>query len=318
MKIDKYIRRDMSIFNNLHPYKQAGYSVLNKLSNTSPFHYFIKYIKKGGSKKGILMSDGQNYDFRIKHNHLQNDDTIELFIGKTNKCLISFITYNKNTGNIHPQMVLQSFGYFSDCSEGNKIMKRGEGTEKMLRLFIDYVRRDLGKYIKTIILSDNAFFECNIPTKNIKKKKYNINIPMATLYFFKYGMLYYPKFGFTLYKNDPKTKNIKRLLNLYNLNDQVTYSFIEEYVKYIESINTRNYIINSENDIQHLVDTLSDFDTIKHFLQTYHFPSCELFRDFLEYLCLYLVKIDNNKKHDEHDNVININYFSNMTYLLIL
>lgn len=303
MKIEKYITKDMKWYTNLHPYKQVGYSIFNKKSRTIPFFYYRRYIK-GGSGNGTLVSNGEKYHFLIKQNYHEEDSVIELFIGKTKKCLVGFINYDKKTKKLETELLIQSFGYYSDCSEGNEIMRRGEGTEKMLLLFIKYVRENLKGKIKKITLSDNAMFDCKI------EKNKNIKIPMATLYFFKYGKLYYPKFGFRPSSNDNKSKHIKQLLLLYNEKDKITYRFIENYVKYIENMNMRKYIRESEEEIQNIVDLLSEKKTIKEFMQEYQFKSCKIFRDFLEYLCLYLISISGNNQ----DENINIYYFTNLTY----
>lgn len=330
MKIDKYIMTNMIGFNNHHPYKQAGYSILNRLSSTSAYDYYIKFIMRrekksmsesveddgfyGGSKTIYSSKNKNGYDFSIKMNHHKHDSTVEYFIGRMNKCLISFLTYNKKTKEVDPELVIHSFGYYPDCSDSTNIMKRGEGTSKIMNLFIQFVRDELSKFIKTITLSDNAFFDCII-----KKTNKNVKIPMATLYFFKYGRLYYSKYGFELCKKDTKNEDVKRLLKIYNDNDNdnITLEFIEGYVQFIEDMS--NMRANMQNDIQLLIDKLSESSSIKEFLQNYHFTDCTIFKIFLEYLCKYLIKLCKRfNNRIECRESIDLNFFTNLTYVLTL
>ena len=110
-----------------------------------------------------------------------------------------------------------------------------EGTEKMLRLFIDYVKHNLHKHIKTIILSDNA------------KESDNPAIKLAYLFekLTKDDLIEIDEYNDVLNK-----ENVNLISNLLN-------EFIYNY-----NNNNRCAVVYSEND-----NKIKNFSKIKSILE---------------------------------------------------
>jgi len=107
----------------------------------------------------------------------EEDQDIRMFIwSKTKPCINIVLSKEDNIG------VIDGIYYNPTCTI-NGIMKRGEGTKKMLTFAIKYIKK---RGAKKILLSDNSTIICN-----------DKHVRLGPMYFLKFGMTWYEKhFGF--------------------------------------------------------------------------------------------------------------------------
>jgi len=209
----------------------------------------------------------KNYNFIVMKSK-NNNDTV-FVIGKEQHCLRATLANNNNT------IVIQTFGYYPTCSEGKK-MERKIGTNGVMKTFINYIKKKYKNNVKKIILSDNAYITCN--------KK---NIQMSLYYFFKYGKLYYEKYGFELYSNNENELNdIKKRIKTYKTKYIEKNQFVKkDFFKYFKlSIKPLKNNKNIYDEYKLIKNKLTQYNSYMIFLQNYKFQDCVLFDIFIKLL----------------------------------
>ena len=254
-----------------HLYLDVGVNYFTKNpTRIFPHYYYNKFIKKGSAKSSQIYKY-KNYDFDIKTDFNDDDNKIVIFIGKKTRCLQATIDVDKETKILSKTIIIQSFGYYNNCSIGKK-MERGIGTNGIMFSFIEYIKDNFTN-IKKVILTDNAQFQCDRFVK----------INMSLLYFFKYGSMYYSKkYGFKLYD-----KNIRKLFikerNKYWNNRFINNQFLEKFNIFLFSENDKK----SFDEILFIKKNLIKYKSISNFLRKYKFKSCVNFNEFINFLVSY-------------------------------
>lgn len=265
---------------NHHPYIQANvHYIVNHHGKPkiSSMFFYNKFIQNGGDKKYTY----QCYDFWVRK--IKGYNEYSIFIGDKKKCLISSISYDPETKEINNEIVMQSFGYYNNCSSSTKKLPRGIGTNGIMFSFIQYIRDRFQGKVKKIIISDNAYYICDKM----------VSISLSDLYFFKYGDFYYSyRFGYEIYdvNNSLQKKFIKKFENL-----RTTY--IQHYQvtdHLLEFLRDSLFItINNTDQVNHLLNELIVSQNIPTFLQRYKFQKCALFQRFIDSLKNYFTRFFN-------------------------
>lgn len=262
-----------------HPYIRAGHVLWGKGSvrYSDVFYDLFKKNKvfRGSSKIKKYAYTKNGYDFYIEREKNNNGNT-QFFIGRKNQCLVAVISEEEKI------LIIKNFKYNERCIEGKK-MKRINGTDKMMRVFLQFVKEHLQHKIKKIILIDNSAFFCSLNNTTIA-------IPLSCIYFFKYGYTYYMKYGFQLSKEKNYKYNIiKKLLKIYSKKNKITTDLVD---KYIDFCNNRYNIENKEtkNYLQKTIDEMNQCKTIMEFLQKHKFEDCNVWNNYLIFLCQYYLK----------------------------
>ncbi len=262
-----------------HPYIRAGHVLWGKgiVRYSSIFYDLFKKNKvfSGSSKIKKYAYTKNGYNFYIEKEKNNNGNT-QFFIGKQDKCLVAVISEEEKI------LIIRNFKYDEHCVEGAR-MKRINGTDKMMRVFLQFVKEHLQHKINKIILIDNSAFYCNLNDTNIA-------IPLSCIYFFKYGHTYYMKYGFRLSKaNTHKYSKIKRLLKVYSKKNKITKELVDNYIKFCKL----NYNLKNKETfdyLQRIINEMNQCKTIMEFLQKHKFEDCSVWENYLIFLCQYYQK----------------------------
>ncbi len=262
-----------------HPYIRAGHVLWGKgiVRYSSIFYDLFKKNKvfSGSSKIKKYAYTKNGYNFYMEKEKNNNGNT-QFFIGKQDKCLVAVISEEEKI------LIIRNFKYDEHCVEGAR-MKRINGTDKMMRVFLQFVKEHLQHKINKIILIDNSAFYCNLNDTNIA-------IPLSCIYFFKYGHTYYMKYGFRLSKaNTHKYSKIKRLLKVYSKKNKITKELVDNYIKFCKL----NYNLKNKETfdyLQRIINEMNQCKTIMEFLQKHKFEDCSVWENYLIFLCQYYQK----------------------------
>lgn len=262
-----------------HPYVRAGHVLWGKgcIRYSNMFYDLFKKNKvfSGSSKIKKYAYTKNGYDFYIEKEKNNNGNT-QFFIGRKNQCLVAVISEEEKI------LIIRNFKYDERCVEGKK-MKRINGTDKMMRIFLQFVKEHLQHKINKIILIDNSAFFCSLNNKTIA-------IPLSCIYFFKYGYTYYMKYGFQLSKeNNYKYSIIKKLFKIFSKKNKITKKLLNKYMEFCKI----NYDLQNKetNDhIKNMINEMKKCETIMEFLQKYKFDDCTIWNNYLIFLCQYYQK----------------------------
>ena len=263
----------------LHPYMRAYLKTNGKFRKILK-HYGDLKFNKGKGKPNLIFNPKSQIaggiievdNFIFEENIDEDDDRIQIFVGKQNECVLAFID------KLNPNTVwLEYFKYHQYCNIDKNLI-HGEGTFKMMSAFIKYIKQNHPE-VKTIKLSDKAEFIC-----------YTTNINLYILYMLKYGKSFYEKrFEFILdisentnkpelieshYKNIANSKHIK-----------IDKAFIiEEFNKLLQNKQTLYKPYLTLELINEFTSNLENNKSVRDFLMRFKIPDnqCAIFEDFLD------------------------------------
>jgi hypothetical protein len=251
-----------------HPYIDAvcNYIDVPKKIYHSPFYFYNKYIKTkdGGGK--IYQYKG--YDFEV--NESSNEDNVrEIFIGNKKRCLLALLYLDPVTKKPDEEIILHSFGYFSNCAKDSNSMERIIGTDGVMKAFLKFVKTKYKGIVKRIRLTDESKFLCYDKLHNTTHY-----LSMNRLYVYKYGQFYYSKrYGFTLNKDKHDEHKIQQEINKYWKRRKEVQTAALYFIKQCYTFDLHK---TYSEEILDIIYNMTKYNDISIFLQNYKFKHCIL------------------------------------------
>ena len=181
----------------------------NSIKNVGRNEQWGRYI--GGDFKDSEII----HTYRVQLNHDKKD--LRMFIwSRVRPCVNIVLSKEDNVA------VMDGIYYNPGCTIDGKMI-RGEGTRKMVRFAITYIK---SKGAKEILLSDNSDILCN-----------GKMISLGAMYFLKFGVTWYEKyFGFKPVERFAKTyESAKILQKQLNLQDKPCDYFTDSVINHLLS-----------------------------------------------------------------------------------